>query len=536
MLPSAVLASPGQRSLVLLILLHLCAGIALAQATGTLSGVVVDGETHRGIARVLVESPANGPGQLTDTSGRFSFPDIPLGTVQVRYHRPGYFDPLSGETSATRALTLAADTTEQTLTLDPTASLRGHIVAPDGYSAAGIRVDLYAAHVVQGWRRWRIAHSLPVRADGSFLFANLQPGSYALHVQGSVDPVPSGTPPGIRSGYASVFAPDASDLASASVYVLRPGEIADADLNLSRVAYYPVSIHVAGDVSGFGAQITGNGFTRWTPHYSREDQDFTTELPSGSYLLQMGGFAHFGGGSPATVGNMPFRVDGAPVSNLSMTLSTPGSMLLETQVDTDTGANSPAASSPRVIFVLLVPADAPILQEITAFVRHNEATGPESLNTTLNPGRYWVSATASGGYVASLSSGGTNLFTQPLTIEPGSPPTISAVLRTDTAGISVTLASPLNQEPCVVQLIPLSPGGNADLRTASTASTTENFTSVVPGDYLVIATAARASIAYREPGVLQQLTGVRVTATPGGTAQATLNSLSAPPASTTESH
>jgi hypothetical protein len=515
-----------------------------AQSTTTLRGSVVDDQTHRGIARVLVELNGNEPGQLTDNDGHFSFPNIPVGTVTVRYRRPGYFDPLTGALDASRSLPLAtADAGQasgQILALEQVSAVRGNVTVPDGDSASGVRVDLYAARVSDGWRLWRIERSINVQAHGSFYFGNLEPGSYAVHAEGSVDPVPYGTSPGLRSGYAPVFAPSAPDLASATIVVLRSGQTAEIDPELSRVTYYPVAIHLAGESSGYGAQITGNGFTHWSASYSHDEEALTTELPSGSYIAHVGGFNRFGSNGRSGRGELSFQVHDAPATNLSITLNEPAPIALDTQVSDDTSASAPGAqtatvsSTPRLILLLFTPTDAPSEEPLMGFVRHDTQTGAQTLQSNLGPGTYWVSATTIGGYLASLSSGDTNLFTQPLTVDPASPPAISAVLRSDTASIAVTLDGSLAAQPCVVQLLPLSPGGRAESHDDENGSTSVNFTGLAPGDYLLLATPTRGNIAYREPGVLQQLTGQHVSVAAGATGQVTLNALSPPPAGAME--
>ena len=520
----------------------LCSAMAAhAQSTGTVTGTVMDASTHRGIARALVESSTSGNAQLTDGAGHFSLSGLAPGTVQLRYRRPGYFDPITGQPFGSRTVTLSAGTTDVTLALEPSATLRGQVVTPNGDSPAGIRVDLYNARVSGGWRTWQGERSAVVHADGTFFFGDLPPGSYAVHTQASLDPVPEGDTPGARSGYAPVFAPSATDLSSATVAVLEPGQTAEVDPVVARVPFYPVTIHVAGSFIGYDARITGNGFARWSPRESRENDSVSTELPSGSYRLHMFGF---GAGGHNGAADLPFEVDDAPATTLSTTLSATAGMPFDTQIDTTGDASSSAAtedsaatsgaaaSQPRISYLLFVPVHDAAEMPRTVFVRRDSSSGAEYLETAqLHAGQYWIKASAGGGYVAALSSGDTDLFTQPLSFDPASPPSIAAVLRSDSATITVALSGPLTQQPCVVHLVPLSPGGTAALREDTTGTPSVTFSGLAPGDYLVLATETGAGIAYREPGVVQQLTGEHVSAAAGATAQATLSSFVTLPAS-----
>ena len=162
------------------------------QTSGTLRGVVVNRATGQPIARVMVYPSAAAAAVLTDSAGRFSFPDLPLGTVQVRYHRPGYLDPLSGQDRASRSVTLTADSPEQVLPLEAAAALHGQLMLGDGDSAAGMMVELYQAHVQDGRRNWQQAQMVRARADGNFSFLNLRPGSYAVRVRGFGGPGAAG--------------------------------------------------------------------------------------------------------------------------------------------------------------------------------------------------------------------------------------------------------------------------------------------------------------------------------------------------------
>ncbi len=523
---------------------------AVAQSSMPLRGTVIDAQTHRGIARVLVELNGNQDGQLTDADGHFSFPDVAPGGVSLRFRRPGYFDPLTGSENGQRTLTLAAAGTdaspgtgapaEQTLTLEQDAAVRGRVIVPDGDSALGVRVDLYAARVSDGWRHWYVLRSAAVRPDGGFLFGSLQPGDYAVHAQGSIDPVPEGTPTGVRSGYGPVFAPAATDLASATIVTLRAGQTGEADPELGRVPYYPVAIQVAGDPSGVRATITGNGFTRWSPHSSRETHGFATELPSGSYSLHAFSFGRFGGGGGgASSGTLSFDVHDAPATNLSMTLNPTAPITLDTQVDeaasdASSTQTSSTATPPKIVLVQFTPVDAPLEGLIEGFVRQDKSGGPQTLEASVDAGSYWVSATVTGGYAESLSSGGTDLLREPLVVDPASPPTLSAELSPQTATIQATLGTQLAAQSCVLQLIPLSPGGHSQSRMVDDGTTTVAFGGLTPGNYLLFATPGLVSIAYREAGVLQQLTGERVSVAAGATAQVTVTSLVAPPEGTAE--
>ncbi len=468
----------------------------------------MDSVTRQPIARVLVESPAGGPGVLTDNAGRFSFSGIPVGATQLRFRRPGYFDPQTGQSEASAPVTVTENTPEQTVVLEPAASLLGQVTLSDGDSPVGMRVTLLREHVVDGWRRWQRRESAAVRADGSFAFDNLQPSSYLLHAEASLDPMPDDRAARVRSGYAPAYAPGAAEAAGASVFPLRAGQTGEARLRLQRVPFYPVKVRLAQEAQG-QFLVNGGGFVDWPARPSREDGTVTAELPAGNYLLTGRSF-----GREPEIGELPLHVVGASLSGQSLALSGAGALALQTSGD---GAGS------QGVLLTFTPVAAEG-QSQSMFVTPGESA--HAARSMPQPGQYWVSATVGGGYVAELSSGGVDLFSQPLRIGPGENPTISAVLRQDGGSVTVTRAGDALAAACFVQVLPLGRAGIA--RHASAAASGEptiTLSNFPPGDYLVLATPFREEFPYREPGVMQQLKGVRVTVTAGGSAQTSISNL-----------
>ena len=523
---------PRLRSLALpcgaLLAALLLAATLLAQTaqTTTLRGVVENAETHQPIARVLVSAPNGDAAVLTDNSGRFLFPDVPLGSVTISFQRPGFFAPESGGQIATRVLNLSADSADQTLTLEPAAALHGQMLMPESDSDAGMRIDLYAARAMDGRQYWQLTATTVPDNDGSFAFEDLAPGSYLVHSEASMDPTPAGTAAGVRWGYPPVWAPAGGDIHSASVYTLGGGTTAEARVGMERARFYPVQAEVNGAAND--CQVSGNGFAGWPVRAQRRgDSLLTTELPSGSYRLRCGARGVWSS-TGESFGEIPLHVADTPLGGATLTMSTQPVLSIHVQVDGNAaGQEDASAQPPRLASLLAIPVDEPEVAPRAEFVQYDEATGAVSVRGGLPPGRYWIVAAATGGYVAALSAGGVNLLDGPLTVAAGAPPSIDAVLRADYGSVTVTVEGALLTGSCTVELIPLSGEGVEQMLPSQSAGVT-TFAQVAPGDYLAIATRSRAGMAYREPAVLQQLRGVRVSVASGGTAAATLASLSPP--------
>ena len=507
----------------LLLSIGVC-GATWAQTPGapaTLSGQVLDSVTRRPIARVLVDSPTGNAGLLTDRDGRFTFPDVPLGSVTIRYHRPGYFDPLTAQPYASRTLTLTGASTDQVLLLDAAGSLSGTLQLPDGESPDGLRVDLLAEQVTDGRRHWQRERVETVHSDGSFHFDDLRAGSYLLHGQGSLDPAPFGAPVAEGLGYVPVWAPRASEIRSATVYTLRPGQSEQVQLTMERAPYYPVTIRVTGDAPARFFRVTGNAFLDWGVRFQSREGIATTNLPSGSYVL------HAGGGRNGSGSDLPFRVEGAPVSGLVLAVVDPGAR----QDDSSGAAPNGSGSTPSLNSLTFLPANAPEQSVTVQGVRFDSSTGTATLRGGLPAGQYWVSTSGvSGGYITSFTSGGVDLLREPLTVAPGSLPTFQVIFRQDAGTVSIARSGVLLDQACAIQLVPLDPGGLAADQVAMSAGDTTVFSDVPPGNYLLLATAANRAIAFREPGVVQQLTGLRITVAAGEQVQTTLSQMFIPPA------
>jgi hypothetical protein len=500
---------------------------AQTAATTSLRGVVVDAQTHRPIARVLVEE-TNGSGVLTDNSGQFRLDGLALGLMTVRYRRPGYFDPYSQQESASATVVLSDETAPVTVALEKAAAIHGLVQAPDGDSADGMRVDLYSAMVTEGHRHWQLLRTARVEGDGSFAFDGLEPGSYLVHSEASMDLVPQGAPTAARSGYAPLFAPGSGELSGATVYAVGPGETAEARVQLRRVAFQPVTVKVAGgDLPGGFFEVTGNGFTHWRVAYSEQDGVLSTELPNGRYRLH--GSARGEGDSRTQrvtlEGDLPFQVGGTSVSGLTLQMSATPPMQLTTTVSGDApakAAGSVGDDGPRLYTLEFLPADNPEQAMISDGVDQSLRGDTQPLQQAVAPGRYWVVPVLGGAYVAALSGDGVDLLREPLTVTAGAAPRLRTVLGQDGGTVQIMLGGDLAGHACRVQLIPLDGQAEPPVLTNGGGLSPINVRNVAPGNYLAVALSGRKEIAYQEPGVLQGLDGEHVRVTTGGTAQVTI--------------
>jgi hypothetical protein len=220
-----------------------------------------------------------------------------------------------------------------------------------------------------------------------------------------------------------------------------------------------------------------------------------------------------------------------PANRIPVTVHTEFSQTLQ-------GANAsriPTAASQMNL--TLEPADGSLTpQGHNASLQDDEtsqATGASYL-IGVAPGKYWVNANSYTGYVASITSGATDLFNEPLNVNPdGSAAPIEATLRDDTGTLTASLAPSLipsgkSAQPRVwLQLIPQSAAPGDHTLGISATDATVTLVNLPPGSYLAIASTSRTPIEYRNPAALTALTGKgqSVTVPPSGSAHITIDSL-----------
>jgi hypothetical protein len=492
------------RPLALIVLLSVWCVVAKpasAQRTQTqdkpdsVHGVVVNSVTHEPIGRALVFSPDNRFATMTDSEGRFSFTfaqaesdknqangsesaDASGTSVRVTcgdsscnsvtssissysYRRTNRPDMLMARKPGflndhTGTQNLQSDTTgkEVTIALTPEALVVGRFLLPTTEASDTIQVELYRRQVQEGRAHWFPAGSVSTKSNGEFRFAELSAGTYKLLTLEQLDRDPlTFDPQGQLYGYPPVYFPNATDFAGAQAIQITAGQIFQADISLVRHAYYPVKVAAANAPhGGMGIVVSAQGHRG--PGYSLgfNDHEQTIEgmLPNGNYTLEAASFA----GPNTASGLLNISVKGAAVEGSRMTMVPNGSISVsvkeEFTVSEDANSRSVNIEGPpvsdnlrgprRYLNVRLEPADD-FGHERSSSIR--PPSGPEDDSLTIDnvqPGRYWVRASASRGFVASVTSGATDLQHHPLVVGlGGSSSPIEITMRDEEAQIDGTI-------------------------------------------------------------------------------------------------
>ena len=529
-----------------------CAAILIAQssaqepsATFPVDGVVENSVTHQPIARALVEYAQYAV--LTDSEGRFEL-HLPTGTAQVSVRRPGFGGGEGSQREAQHSVHMAAKMPPLTFYLTPSASITGHVTLSTGDEAEGLQFTLYRKTMVDGHSQWMQTGNAIAGSDGVFRLLSLEaPASYAL----CSSPFPDGTgltaPGATLAGYGGGCYPGGVDLAAAiaAPLTLSPGQQADVEINLAKQWFYPVSIAVSNARENVSFQVFDRDGPRAGINYRAigDHAGYEVDLPNGSYYAEARVW-----GKQQLYGRVDFTVSGAPVTGLTLNPSPVQPIAVEIHKEftispkgasglaIDNGINADNAG----IDLSMVPVDKPLDGPIRMGLRPIEdSTGNFRYGFDApSPGAYQLQVDGYGAYASSITSGGTDLLREPLTIGAGkSAAPIEVTLRNDMGGLDCTAkssptgtagdaAGEAEPSPVFVYAIPRSSGLQRIYRTMAGFGGNQTLgrpfaLPLPPGEYLVVASKRDLAIDLDDPDQMSRIAaeGQTVNIQPGATTE-----------------
>jgi hypothetical protein len=545
-----------------------------APQTYPVHGTVIDSVTHQPIARALVDSHTHGA-VLTGNDGHFEF-DLPAGSVNLMVRRPGY-EPHSNMLVG-HNVQVGSNTPDLTFTLTPEAFITGQVTLSTADPADGIRVIAYRRHIVNGHPQWTMQSMASTNSEGIFRIARLEAGDYLLYTQsarGREGPIL----PGAQTfGYPPVYYPGTADSSSSAVLPLTAGQHAQADFTLTRQRYYPVTFLVSDPQAAarlnFQIHDAAGHPTGFPVHWNAMQGVVQADVPNGHYYLEAtggltlrglngGGFIRFNAGSGQMYGRVEFTVANTPLIGLRLPLISLRSIQVNLHKDFTASGNQSQLSgfqgNPNDLnsapMLSLVPADELFSQQATPGMLRpmpGNNDGSTFELPSVSPGRYWVVATYSLGYVSSITCGGSDLAREPLTIgQSGASAPIDITLRNDIGAISgqiqssASTANPLDgqagvslgeQSRIYIYAIPLfSFSGNLPQGHQSSGGQF-SITNLAPGSYRVLAFDTPQEIDFHTPEGLAKFTGKGqdVTVPAGGTANAQIDVIQTSTADTSQ--
>jgi hypothetical protein len=511
----------------------------------TLKGTVINAITHAPISRALVYSADNRFATFTDGEGNFEF-TLPNpgqnytnaifengqprtqwnvlragGTFSFMARKPGFVDDPNASASQ------KASDNEITISLLPEGLIKGRVVSTEADLPPGISVQLLVRRVEDGVLKWTHVAGTRANSSGEFRFAELQPGTYKLVTNESMDNDPAITIPGGQQyGFPPVYHPGVSDFAAAGTIQLTAGQTAQVDIPLTRQPYYPVRIPVANAEQNGNLNVTvsvqGHRGPGYSLGYNAQNHRIEGLLPQGNYLVETTTY-----GPTFSYGAVNLAVAGAPTEGPSLTLIPDSSITLhvtEQFTATDSSGIMQVTTANRSFEVHGPRAYLQVNAHSADDFRQQGGslrlpTGPNDDSLVLEnlaPGRYWLQLHSSRGYVAAATMAGVDLLHEPLVVGLGSSIPIEVTMRDDTAELDGTVAgltppaisdasgssvSPLQGS---VYCIPLSDGPGQFQQVWVSPEGKINSTPMAPGTYRVLAFAnPQRDLPYRDPEAMK---------------------------------
>ena len=368
-----------------------------------------------------------------------------MRTLMAR--KPGF---LNNRMKARTSALTTPQAIDITLSLTPEALIVGRVVLASSEASDKIQLELYRRQVQEGRAHWILEGSTSTKSNGEFRFAELPAGKYKLLTRELLDRDPLiFDPRGQLYGYPPVYFPAATDFAGGETIQLAAGQIFQADVSLVRRAYYPIKVAVANPSSGPGVRVVvsvqGHRGPGYALGYNHREQTIEGMLSNGNYTLEASSF-----GPNSASGVLNISVKNAAFEGPRMTLLPNGSINVnvkeeftspeDANVTRTFRVNGELRENPRgprnyLPTLRLEPADD-FGQEWTASLRLPAGTDDALTIDGVQPGRYWVRADSSRGFVASMTSGTTDLQHQLLVVGlGGSSPPIEITMRDGTAEI-----------------------------------------------------------------------------------------------------
>ncbi len=494
-------------------------------ASDALAGQVVNGITGVPISRALVQ--VNGQGMLTDQEGRFRFEQSSQFASSMQVTKPG-FSTSPEQTDGPGGIEISAgsETAALTLTLWPEALLTGTVLGPDGEPLARIGVLARRFLFDEQGEHVQVAGQKMTDSHGQFRIS-VPAGDYTVEAQFS--------PRGFERNQAVLpvtYPPSSSGSSQATIHLLS-GTEQRIELRPAVSRTFVVTLPLDSE-DGPPPRITArssNGSTfPANASVSQETGSVRLNLPAGTYVLRGTRFGRDGiqfGETSVTVTNRD--TSGAPLH-----LNALPNIPIEVIADSSVAATSPAGSGtagstlPNVMQLNLVlePLDLDPTSPFQFGVRPTQQR-EGIVSMAAPPGIYRLAASiASGWYVKSATSRGSDLLRENLIISAGSSPSpITLVVSNQTGALQGTVKLSGTPTACWVYLVSAASAVPSVLIRKSESSGAFHLTDLPPGSYRGVAFPYRRSINLQEPEVLNQFSTYlgSVSVASGATANLDLN-------------
>ncbi len=543
------------------------AALAPAGPLATVHGMVRNAASGEPLPHALVRIDGDArAGALTDGDGRFEISGVPVGPQQFEVIKPGFLDAANELAAAATWVSfdyahnviVAPQMADVNFTMTPVNAIHGQIQLSTGDPAEGMAVTLLRRAIQDGRASWQTASTTKTNSEGSYRFGGLADGLYAVYSEPAMDSEPAtnlvaaGSAGDVaRGGYASVFYPDARDLAGAAKMRLAGGEQREANLFLTLEPFHTVMATVTfpdgrrstdGERAGMNyTALVMDAQGHQLPYGAQYDQGtrtVQTMLPDGGYLLLVTATASRAAagltandlasaalGAASLSGQVDFSVAGHAVAKLRVPLSPARGnpvqvSLIRTSAQLPQGGAAP-------VFIFLSQTGGWLADGLVSTWAQGPPSGPLE-TASVPPGVYWArtSIAQKGLCEGSLTAGGASLAREPLAMGLAGPAApVALTLRDDCARLTLTLPASLDvlaagEEPFYTVYVVPDFDSTVDVVTQTlrpSTGSTVTLEGLTPGDYHVYTFDQSVVLEYRNPAVLAALPhpGQAVTLAPG---------------------
>jgi hypothetical protein len=475
-------------------------------AVRTVQGRVINALDGAAIARALVT--LNNRSVLTDSEGRFTFPDFTDQQASARVTKPGFNQSATGGAMGVSNQRIPDLDASLELKLYPDAIISGTLSDGEGTPLDRVQVQLLREMLQPDGLRWQQVRGLQTNLRGEFRFR--EPGGrFRLNVNYApkTEIVLPLTYPGNNS----------SD--GADYFEVLSGQEKQIDLRARTSRAYPVAVKVEPS-DGRGMQFTAvmaNGDSFPVPTTGQAPGGvFLVSMPTGSFTLH----ARFNDRETSMEGSVRLTVTGPKSDPTVLHLEPEASLPVEISVDpastTTTGATSgfaqvvqpPNAQQFNLRLHRVGDAPSPMNQDIG--MRMGEDRVPAF---QVSPGHYKLVANGGGGswYIESATYGVTDAMSSDIAIGSGGGggtpirlvvnnlrgKVTGTVKLPDPAsdGSTITWVYMIPQGPSLFPMNPIALGNSG----AASATFTANL---APGSYLAVALDHQALVDLRDPEVI----------------------------------
>lgn len=536
----------------------------------TVHGIVKNAFSGEPLPRalVLVDGQA-GMGALTDGDGRFEIQGVTLGPNIFQITKPGFEDAAGAANSTTMRdlrgythnVVVTEETPELVFSMRPTNSIRGHIDLSTGDPAQNNPVTLLAREIVNGRAVWRPQGSTRANADGSYHFAHLSDGDYALAAEPTPDSdITAGLPAAdptreiASNWYPQTYYPDAHDFSGAAHIHLAGGEQAQANLTLPLETFHavhatlllPPGMGAPGEGAGVSLEVTTpEGYHLPYPVSYNKNNSAQALLPDGTYslratanqpqILSVSNSRSFRGVSfrrtPSLTGQIDFTVAGHALNRLRIPVAAQTPTPLQIDIN-HTGTQAQTSNPNRGQVFVEISQAGPLTDGMNTMFAQGSGLGQVDTNPP-SPGRYWVHTVIAeqGVCESSFTAGGASLAREPLTVGPaGVTAQLTLTLRDDCASLKLSLPSSVagmaaGEETAYTVFVVPDFDFTTDARSITLRASTGGtftFNSLTPGSYHVYTFSTPVDLEYHNRDALAAVPGQSVTLAPNATQDLTL--------------